>query len=121
MSVGTPSANAFMFELTSNNKDYDVYIDVTNFPDTNDFLDCRYREKGTNGEWLWVLSPDLFNLEDTQSTDKAFSEAISKINEKLKKTFNLQEVSAIPDKGVDRLKWLLSNRLKWSGKELLIG
>lgn len=120
MAVGKPSINAFFFDINSNNKVYEVYIDVTNFPDTNDFLDCRYREKGSNGEWEWVLSPDLFDINSTQNTDKAFSDAIGKINVKLKEMFNLDVDTTIPESGVERIKWLLLNSLKWDGTGLVI-
>tara|TARA_Y100000310_G_scaffold342527_1_gene446152 strand:- start:1905 stop:2291 length:387 start_codon:yes stop_codon:yes gene_type:complete len=111
--IGAPSAGAKHFVLDGKHKQYDAYIDIVEYFTGQWGIDCRYREIGTSGKWVWLLAPQIIEnqLGNESSADEALSQAIKLINEEIKTVFG-GEVKPIPESGIERLEWIVTNGLK---------
>jgi len=114
MPRGIPSDNAFRFVIEGKSGNFDAYLDLVDGIDASQKeLDCRYRPVNDIGKWVWLIGPTIYSkdLSTTESTDKAFDDAIAEINAQIKKVFG--GVSGdIPLKGYDRIAWLVQLGLK---------
>ncbi|MCC2615926.1 hypothetical protein LJ739_06705 [Aestuariibacter halophilus] len=118
-SPGAPSEGAAHFVLDGKHRQYDAYIDLVMMFDNTWSLDCRYREIGTTGKWAWLIGPDIdgSNLLTGVDADNAMHNALSIINDEIKRVFG-GDVKPIPENGIQRLEWIVTNAISESGNVL---
>lgn len=78
-------------------------------------IDVRYKQ-GAN--WVYVCAPSFWtqDLTTKATTDAVFSKALAEINTELKKALGSNTTE--PEKGLERIKWLMQN-LKVENDKLL--
>lgn len=113
---GMPEADDFTFVLTAaNGEKYDAFIEVskiTGFSSTE--LDIRTRKQGNpSAEWDFLHGMTFYesDIDTKQKTDELLDEFISQANEAIKKVFGSASVEA-PESGVERLEWVIKNKLQ---------
>ena len=116
--MSKPSANAYMFVIDGNGKQYDAFFDIVTI--AGDYYgEVRYRPIGSipTAPWVYlssVRSPgadnefDRSNMKTKEATDAEIDTVLQAINGGLKKVFG-GDTTAQPEKGIERALWLLKN------------
>jgi len=111
-----PPANAFIGTMYG----YEVAV----FQKTDDMsglvgIKAIYK---SDGSWVYLLHPTVNpfdgSLDTKASTDASFALMIDEINDKAYEV--LRPISLEPDKGEDRLQWLIENKLDVVDDRLVI-
>ena len=116
--IGEPTANAYMFVIDSNDKQYDAYFDIKNVGGYYEG-EIRYRPFGSPLSTPWVyLSAvqstgvdtefDSNKMLTSEATDAEIDTVLKALNGGLKKVFGGGAV-AKPEKGIERVLWMLKN------------
>ncbi|MCP4881186.1 MAG: hypothetical protein GY905_11620 [Gammaproteobacteria bacterium] len=114
MSKHDPKTGAFYF--TAYDEELAIFIDTF---DVMHSLKCVVKSKGN---WQYVTAPTIlkFGTNTKEEIDAEFEEALVKINKALALTFG-KAPSTEPQTGVERVQWLLSNKVKLKNGRLTIG
>ncbi len=113
MSKHDPKTGAFYF--TAYGKELAIFIDSF---DVTHSLKCVVKSENL---WQFVESPTILKFgEDTKGkVDAGFKQALEDINEALAATFG-KDSPAEPQAGVERVQWLLDNKVRFENNKLTI-
>lgn len=118
MALGEPSSNAFLFVIDNQNGDqFDAFLDVVAFDGFND-MQLRYRPiNQPTAKWTRLTTSnndgdqeteiDEIAIQTTEGCDAEFDRLLAVYNEAISKAFGGS--AAIPENGIERIKWLLQN------------
>jgi hypothetical protein len=116
--MAEPSANAYFFVIDAGVKKYDAFFDLSIIG--NDcYGDVRYRQQGTVDAWAFLpavteggsagdMEFDAGRMLTKDTTDAEIKSVLEAFNRAIKKVFG-DSSTAIPEKGKERVTWVLKN------------
>lgn len=108
----TPPANAYKANVYG--YEVAVFVNVI-FPSEYGIRALYF----SDGGWIYLAEPSCFvsNIQTSDDADFCFSSAIDEINAAMDSA--LQPINAEPNGGTARLQWLIENKLKVQGNQLV--
>lgn len=85
-----------------------------------------YTEVYENGEWQYLIAPSIlgFGVDTKEEIDAEFIQAFRIINDKIQEVYSGKEdsppVIEEPQTGVERVQWLLSNKIKVENNQIIV-
>ena len=113
--VNEPTATAFHWSITAGDgKNYELACFAVQIFNTEVGLRCVYRSTG--GEWMYLLSPSLYNEDSFDETTTKILESISK---KVREFFVLDaENIPVPVTLFEKVEQLLHSNVEWKENSL---